>query len=638
MLVNPAAKHYHIAIKTFKGKSALCSAVDLDTGLHKGQTGLEAGDIMAAPDFGHNLVDLFEKSATAGGDKPFLWAKVDGSYQPWSWATVHDHVHRLARALRAQGLKPGDRVLLVSENRPEWPIVDLAVLRAGGITVPAYTTNTEEDHHHLLTDSGAAFAVVSGDKLAKSLLPAIKKAGSVNLLLSLAPLTSADDLGVEILTFDDALKLGDSTAEPADDPATTCLIYTSGTGGKPKGVMLSHGNIQANIKSAYQILEELGLGNDVFLSFLPLSHAYEHTAGLFLPIAIGAEIYYAEGIDTLSTNLAEAKPTIMACVPRLYEVMRQRILNGISRQTGLKPKLFAMAVDIGTRSYEDPTSLSFMDRLLNPLLDRLVRQKVRERFGGRIKALISGGAPLNYDVGLFFTALGLPVFQGYGQTECSPVVSVNRPNKVKLKSVGPALPGIEVRFDVDGEILVRGDAVMKGYWQDQEATDRTLIDGWLHTGDVGVIDQDGFIEITDRKRDLIVNSGGDNIAPQRVEGIATLEPEIGQVLVYGDKRSHLVALIVPDLDFVKAYAKVEDRQDDLGELAEDKDFQDVIGAAMKRVNKRLSAIERIRRFKIMHEPFTIENGMMTPTLKLKRQVIYRTYDEVIAELYKGRVG
>jgi len=241
MLVNPAAKHYHIAIKTFKGKSALCSAVDLDTGLHKGQTGLEAGDIMAAPDFGHNLVDLFEKSATAGGDKPFLWAKVDGSYQPWSWATVHDHVHRLARALRAQGLKPGDRVLLVSENRPEWPIVDLAVLRAGGITVPAYTTNTEEDHHHLLTDSGAAFAVVSGDKLAKSLLPAIKKAGSVNLLLSLAPLTSADDLGVEILTFDDALKLGDSTAEPADDPATTlssdnlaCLIYTSGTAASPK--------------------------------------------------------------------------------------------------------------------------------------------------------------------------------------------------------------------------------------------------------------------------------------------------------------------------------------------------------------------------------------------------------------------
>ena len=583
---------------------------------------------MAAPDFGNNLVDLFEKSAAAGGEKPFLWGKVDGSYRPWSWTTVRDHVHRLARAFRAKGLKPGDRVLLVSENCPEWAITDLAVLRVGGVTVPAYITNTEDDHHHLLTDSGAAFVVVSGDKLAKSLLPAIQKSDSVKLLLTLNPLSANHDPGCETLDWDDALKLGDNTPEPADDPAKTlasselaCLIYTSGTGGKPKGVMLSHGNIQANVKSAHEVLEELGLGDDVFLSFLPLSHAYEHMAGLFLPIAINAQIYYAEGIETLSANLVEARPTIMACVPRLYEVMRQRILNGISRQTGLKPKLFAMAVDIGSRSYEDPGSLSFTEKLLNPLLDRLVRNKVRERFGGRMKALVSGGAPLNYDVGLFFTALGLPLFQGYGQTECSPVISVNRPNKVKLKSVGPALPGIEVRFGDDGEILVRGDAVMKGYWQDQESTDRTIIDGWLHTGDVGVMDADGFIQITDRKRDLIVNSGGDNIAPQRVEGIATLEPEIGQALVYGDQRPHLVALIVPDQEFVKAYVKVEGKRDNLEELAEDKDFQEVIGSAMKRVNKRLSPIERIRRFKIMHEAFTIENGMMTPTLKLKRQAI-----------------
>ena len=600
---------------------------------------------MAAPDFGNNLVDLFEKAAAAGGDKPFLWGKVDGSYRPWSWTAVRDHVHRLARTFRAKGLKPGDRVLLVSENRPEWAIVDLAVLRAGGVTVPAYTTNTEDDHLHLLTDSGAAFVVVSGDKLAQPLLPAIRKAGSAKLLLSLADLSAATEPGIETLAWDDALKLGDETPEPAEDPAQTissddlaCLIYTSGTGGKPKGVMLSHGNIQANVKSAHQVLEELGLGDDVFLSFLPLSHAYEHMAGLFLPIAISAQIYYAEGIETLSANLVEARPTIMACVPRLYEVMRQRILNGISRQTGLKPKLFALAVDIGSRSYEDPGSLSFTDKLLNPLLDRLVRSKVKERFGGRMKALVSGGAPLNYDVGLFFTALGLPLFQGYGQTECSPVISVNRPNKVKLKSVGPALPGIEVRFGDDGEILVRGDAVMKGYWQDKESTERTIIDGWLHTGDVGVMDADGFIEITDRKRDLIVNSGGDNIAPQRVEGIATLEPEIGQALVYGDKRPHLVALIVPDQEFVKAYVKVEGKRDDLAELADDKDFQEVIGSALKRINNRLSPIERIRRFKIMPEAFTIENGMMTPTLKLKRQAIYREYEEAIAELYKGRVG
>ena len=453
------------------------------------------------------------------------------------------------------------------------------------------------------------------------------------------------DTGLEAIGWEAALEFGDNAADFETDPAETlssddlaCLIYTSGTGGKPKGVMLSHGNVQANVKSAYTILKELGLGDEVFLSFLPLSHAYEHTAGLFLPIAINAEIYYAEGIETLSTNLTEARPTIMACVPRLYEVMRQRILNGISRQKGLKPKLFAKAVDIGSRAYENPEALSILDRLLNPLLDRLVRGKVKERFGGRMKAMVSGGAPLNYDVGLFFTALGLPLFQGYGQTECSPVISCNRPDKVKLKTVGPALPGIEVRFGEDNEILVRGDAVMQGYWQDEASTSRTLIDGWLHTGDVGVMDEEGFIQITDRKRDLIVNSGGDNIAPQRVEGIVTLEPEIEQALVYGDKRPHLVALIVPDKEFVTAYAKVEGKRHDLAELAEDKDFQDVIGGAIKRVNNRLSPIERIRRFKIMAEPFTIENGMMTPTMKLKRQAIYREYEEMIAELYKGRVS
>ncbi len=600
---------------------------------------------MTTPDFGRNLVDLFEKSASKGGDRPFLWGKVDGSYQSWSWRSVQDHVHRLSRALRAKGLMPGDRVLLVSENRPEWPIVDLAVLRAGGVTVPAYTTNTEDDHLHLLTDSGAAFVVVSNDKLAKPLLPAIRKAGGVRLLLTIDTLEKSGDPGIETIGWADALALGGESPDFEDDPAGSitagdlaCLIYTSGTGGKPKGVMLSHGNIRANVASAYHVLEELGLGDDVFLSFLPLSHAYEHTAGLFLPIAIGAEIYYAEGIETLTTNLGEAKPTIMACVPRLYEVMRQRILNGISRQSGLKPWLFSKAVDIGSRSYEDPRSLSFADKLLNPLLDRLVREKVRARFGGRMKALISGGAPLNYDVGLFFTALGLPVFQGYGQTECSPVISVNRPAKVKLRTVGPALPGLEVRFGEDDEILVRGDAVMKGYWQDEESTARTLIEGWLHTGDVGVRDEDGYIQITDRKRDLIVNSGGDNIAPQRVEGIVALEPEIGQVLVYGDKRPHLVALIVPDQEFTAHYARAEGKRHALDELAEDSDFQEVIGSAMKRANKRLSPIERIRRFKILPEPFTIESGMMTPTLKLKRQAIYREFGDVIAELYKGRVG
>ena len=604
---------------------------------------------MTTPDFGRNLVDLFEKSAAINGDKPFLWGKVgakaDARYQPWSWSQARDHVHRLARAFRAKGLKPGDRVLLVSENRPEWPIIDIAVMRAGGVTVPAYTTNTESDHLHLLTDSGAKIAVVSNDKLASKLLPAIRQAPDLTLLLTIDRLEETGDLNAEVLTLEEALRLGGETPEPEDDPAATirqndlaCLIYTSGTGGKPKGVMLSHGNVQANVKSAYELLEELGLGDDVFLSFLPLSHAYEHTAGLFLPIAIGAEIYYAEGIETLSANLQEAKPTVMACVPRLYEVMRQRILNTISRQTGLKPKLFRMAVSIGIKAYENPSTLTVLERVLNPILDRLVRKTVRERFGGRMKALVSGGAPLNYDVGLFFTALGLPVFQGYGQTECSPVISVNRPSLVKLETVGPPLPGLEVKIAEDGEILVQGDAVMQGYWADPASTEKTLIDGWLHTGDVGEFDKDGYIKITDRKRDLIVNSGGDNIAPQRVEGILALEPEIGQVLVYGDRRPHLVALIAPDQDFMTAYAKAEGKSGDLPDLANDNGFQDVIGSAVKRANAKLSPIERIRQFKVLSAPFSIDDGTMTPTLKLKRQVIYQRHEMTIAKLYKARAS
>ena len=598
---------------------------------------------MTTPDFGRNLIDLFEKSAAKERDKPFLWGKVNGTYQPWSWSLVREQVHHLSQALRAKGLKPGDRVLLVSENRPEWPIVDLAVLRAGGVTVPAYTTNTTDDHLHLLTDSGASMVVVSNDKLASQLLPAVKKTSDVTLLLTIDPLSKSGDIEIDQLTMEEALALGAAEPAPTGDPADTltrndlaCLIYTSGTGGKPKGVMLSHGNIQANVESAYSILAQLGLSDDVFLSFLPLSHAYEHTGGLFLPISIGAQIYYAEGIDTLSANLVEAKPTIMTCVPRLYEVMRQRILNGVKRQSGLKPKLFGMAVAIGSKAYEDSSSLSFTERLLNPLLDRLVRTKVRERFGGRIKALVSGGAPLNYDVGLFFTALGLPVFQGYGQTECSPVISVNKPDLVKLKSVGPALPGIEVKIADDGEIVVRGDAVMQGYWQDEASTRRALVDGWLHTGDVGEVDEDGYIRITDRKRDLIVNSGGDNIAPQRVEGILSLEPEIGQVLVYGDKRPHLVALVVPDQEFLNTYAKEEGKDAELESLADDNGIQEAIDGAMKRANQRLSPIERVRRFKILPEPFTIENGTMTPTLKLKRQIIYKTHQTTISDLYGGR--
>ncbi len=598
---------------------------------------------MSAPDLGSNLVELFERSARGHGERPFLWHKREGAYRPWSWQRVAREARLLARVLRAQGVAPGDRVLLVAENRPEWLIADLAIMTAGGITVPAYTTNTARDHGYLLEHSGAAAVVVSNDRLAKQLLPAVAEAPAARLVVSIEPLEGAGELNRQVLAWSEALAAGEQLPDPGPDPAsclsasdTACFIYTSGTGGKPKGVMLTHGNVLANVAGSSAALALLGLDeHEVFLSFLPLSHAYEHTAGQFLPMAVGAQIYYADGLETLTTNLLEARPTVMTCVPRLYEIMRQRILSGVARQTGLKPRLFRKTVELGSKAYERSASLGLGERLLNGMLDPLVRRQVRARFGGRIKALISGGAPLNYEVGLFFTALGLPVFQGYGQTECAPVATVNTPRQIKLHTVGPPLPGIEVKLAADGEILIRGELVMQGYWRDHEATAEALRDGWLHTGDVGLIDADGFLQITDRKKDIIVNSGGDNISPQRVEGVLLLEPEIGQAIVYGDRQPHLVALLVADPDFARSYARAHRLPDDLGTLAKDEGFERVIGEAVKRANQSLSVLERVRHFRLMPEPFSIENGMMTPTLKLKRQVIYRTHHELFESLYEA---
>lgn len=594
---------------------------------------------MADVAFDTNLLAMFQQHAAREGDNPFLWQKLDGVYRPWSWRRVADEAARLSRALRQLGLEPGDRVVLVAENRPEWCIADLAILGAGGITVPAYTTNTVKDHEYILNHSEARMVVCSGGSIAKRLLPAIPETPSVKTLLLTEPLTEAGGLPVTAVTWQDALALGDRSPgldlAPSLQPNdVACFIYTSGTGGTPKGVMLSHRNIMSNLEGAYELMKRLGLGDrERFLSFLPLSHSYEHTAGQFFPISIGAEIYYAEGVETLSTNLVEVKPTILTCVPRLYEVLRQKILSGVQRQGGIKQKLFEAAVRLGTKRYEQGGRLNPIEGAADKLLDKLVRAKVNERFGGRLKAMVSGGAPLNYEVGAFFVALGMPVLQGYGQTEASPVISVNPPGAARLDTVGPPFKGVELVIADDGEILVRGDGVMRGYWKDEETTARTIVDGWLHTGDIGVIDKDGYLKITDRKKDIIVNSGGDNVSPQRVEGILLLEPEIGQAFIYGDRKPYLVALIAPDADAAKAYARGNGKNADLAELAKDQGFRKLIGEAVKRANINLSAIERIRKFEIMAEPFTVDNGLMTPTLKLRRPHITQRYGELLESLY-----
>ena len=590
-----------------------------------------------------NLPEMFFESADRLGDRPFLWAKRDNAWGSISWRAAADEVVALSNGLTALGIEPGDRVALISENRPEWLIADLAIMSAGAITVPTYTTNTVDDHLHVFNDSGAKALIVSTPALAERALAAAAQVPETLHAITIESPDGAPVQGVRTLSWDATKAGGDGAQDDVQTRIasvqrtdTSCIIYTSGTSGKPKGVMLSHGAILCNCMGAYELVRELpdfSIDNEVFLSFLPLSHSYEHTAGQFLPISIGAQIYYAEGIDKLTANLAETQPTVMTAVPRLYEAMHTRIRRGVERTSGLRRILFEKTVELGTRAYEQPESMGPLDRAFNGVLDKLVRAKVSERFGGRLKAFVSGGAPLNYDIGVFFTALGVRILQGYGQTEAAPVVSCNTARLNKMHTVGPPLKGVQVRIAEDGEILIRGELVMQGYWNNSEATAETINDGWLHTGDIGVLDDDGFIQITDRKKDIIVNSGGDNISPARIEGMLTAEPELGQAMVYGDKRPHLVALIVPDPEFAADWSKEHETNGDLASLANDDAFAKAMQTVVDRVNADLSVIERVRRIIVAPDAFTIENEMMTPTLKLRRHVIKEKYGAALDNLY-----
>ncbi len=587
-----------------------------------------------------NLALMFFEQVERYGDRPFLWMKRGGTYAPLTWRDTAARVSALARGLKTLGVAPGDRVVLVSENRPLWLVADIAIMAVGAITVPAYVTNTPEDHLHVLGDSGAKGAIVSTRRLAEGVLSAADQAEAMEFVAGLDPPHAGHDRRVKALHLDDVLERGRTGSENIVEMArrwkrgdTACIIYTSGTGGAPKGVMLHHGAILHNCAGAREAFKELDLADDVFLSFLPLSHSYEHTAGQFFPISIGAQIYYAEGVETLATNMREARPTIMTAVPRLYESMHGRILRGVHKAGGVKEKLFRKALELGIRRFQRPHSLSPGQRLIDAALDKLVRDKVRAGFGGRLKALVSGGAPLNFEIALFFTALGLRILQGYGQTEAAPVVTCNPPPKVKLHSVGPAMAGVEVKIAGDGEILVRGELLMQGYWGMPEATAETIVDGWLHTGDIGRLDDDGYLQITDRKKDLIVNSGGDNISPARIEGILTLQPEIDQAMVYGDRHPYLVGLVVPRAEFMAEWAAANDRPQAVAEPAAEEALHQVLSAVVERVNKELSAIERVRRFLIAAEPFTVDNQMMTPTLKIRRHKIAERYGEALEALY-----
>jgi len=580
---------------------------------------------MAARQLEHfeNLVQMFFLRANEKGDAPFLWAKRDGEWKAVSWGQAKRQVVAVASSLKRIGLEVGDRVMLVSENRPEWLIADLAIMAAGCVTVPAYATNTTRDHAHVLGNSGARAAIVSNQKLAAPLLPAVILESDCQHVIAMEEIRLPQ--ASESLQLHQWWELSTGDGEPAQIEAVVegtkrsdlaCIIYTSGTGGAPRGVMQHHGAILHNIEGATDVISsDFGWGDEVFLSFLPASHALEHTAGQHFPIGLGGQIYYAESLEKLASNIEEMRPTIMIVVPRLFEMLRARILKTVEKG-GASRTLMEKALVLEAKKLKG--QLNPLDWIVDKILAITVRRKICGKFGGRMKALVSGGAPLNPEVGNFFQALGLTLLQGYGQTEAAPVVSVNRPTAgVRAETVGPPLKNTEVEIAADGEIMVRGELVMHGYWRNPDETDRVLQDGWLATGDVGHFDDNGRIIITDRKKDLIVNDKGDNIAPQRVEGMLTLQPEIAQAMVYGDRKPYLVALLVPD-----------------GEVADAPDLQQRLSAAVDRVNSDLSVIEKVRRFIVADASFSAENEQLTPSMKIRRHVIKSAYGDRLEGLYR----
>jgi long-chain acyl-CoA synthetase len=552
-----------------------------------------------------NLATMMFALARAWPRKPLLRFYRDGAWHSTSWGEFGRMAASCARHLRSAGVEAGDRVVICAENRPEYPIAETALMAIRAVPVPTYTTNTVDDHAHILRDSGARAVIVSSEGLATTLRAAAAKVGGLELLLLVM-----DSPDWSAMTADPT-PMDDMAAEAAgiSRTALACLIYTSGTGGAPKGVMLPHRCILSNCAGAFELVRPLKLKDEIYLSYLPLSHSYEHTVGQFFLASIGTEIVYARGVESLAVDMLAIRPTILTTVPRVLEIIRGRILAQVGRQPGWKQRLFQRALAIGFKR-ADEESRTLSDRLLDPLLDCLVRAKVLARFGGRLVAAISGGARLEPEVGRFFMALGMRILQGYGQTEAGPVISATPPDATRIDTVGPPLHGVELRLAPDGEILVKGDLVMDGYWGRPRDTALAIEDGWLHTGDIGAVDERGNLRITDRKKDMIVLSGGENVSPARIESRLMAEPEIAQAVVAGEGRAGLTALLVP-----------AEGCDDVA-----------VALAVNRMNMRLSVTERIRKHALVG-PFTLENGLLTPTQKIRRMLVIRANTDVLAKLH-----
>ena len=576
-----------------------------------------------------SLPQVFFTQADQYRTRKFIWNKHHDRWIGLSYQEVSQQVRDVASGLIARGVNAGDRVVIVSENRLEWVVADLAIMAIGAISVPAFTSNTTDDHLHILEDSQAVAMICSTKRLAAIAEPAAERSPYCRLMVIVEKSqTMHQPAGLAVIAWQRLMKDGAQFAVDIDarirkikKDDTACLIYTSGSDSQPKGVMLTHRSMLHNIFAAHDRFKSLNLDHEVFLSLLPLSHAYEHTTGLYLPILLAAEIYHLTSPDQLAQALKDVRPTMMTTVPRLCEVLHDRMHQAINNASGLEQRLAQLTLRLG-HARATQTRLPLLHMIMDHVLTLLVRRKISAQFGGRLKVMVSGGAALPPRVGRFFLAMGLPLTQGYGQTEASPVISVNPLDNNRIASVGTALEGVELKLAASGELLVRGDLVMKGYWGRPQETAKMIKNGWLHTGDLAEIDDDGYISIIGRSKDIIVNSGGENISPMRVETRLSSQSNIAQAMVDGDRRPWLAAVIVPSDD---CKTRADGHRDKMIAL-----IQNDIDTA----NARLTTSERVRRFVLAEDGFTIENKRLTPTLKIRRHIIRRDFRDQIDRLYE----
>jgi len=579
----------------------------------------------------NTLPSLFFKNTSIYQNKTLFGFKDGKSWKSISWNKSSEFVQNIALGLHEIGVKKSDKITLIAENSYKWCIVDLSIMSLGAITVPGYITSNEEEIFYLLSHSDSSFVFVNSTLLPVILkiLPKLKK---IKYVINIDD-NSKDDLkqNPQLYNYNQLLEMGNKSnlhdkfletfVNKINQDDVVSLIYTSGTSSNPKAVMLTNKSTISNLLGAYELVKDIDIKEHRFLSIIPLSHAYEHTAGFLLPVYIGAEIYFNDNRDKIVNDLQSVRPTLMIAVPRLYEVLFKKINNQLLTQNKLAQKLFFKTIELGTKDFQC-SKLTFFEKITNNLLDLIIRKKIKKKFGGQLQAFISGGAALNNQVGLFFQSLGINILQGYGQTECSPLISCNPMNSIKIDTVGPVIKGLEVKISEQKEILVKGNSVMKGYWKDQKSTNKVIVNGWLHTGDLGELDKDNYIKITGRINEMIVSSGGDNIAPVPIENSLLAYDEIEQVMVYGHNRPFLTAIIVPNENLINDVSK---------NIVKD---YSIFQAIVNKVNKQLSQSKKIRKFLLTDKSFNIENNELTPTLKIKRRIVSANYAEQLDKLYK----